>query len=248
MHELPITNTNSGVPNMSAAKRALLQKYLREGLSLASPESWAVARRPQDEPAWLSFGQEQLWIHGQLVDDLLIYNEPVTVRRIGPLDVAAMKNSLNEIMRRHEAWRTNFAIQDGQLVQGINPVLDLDLPLVDLRRLDESEREAEALRLATQDARRPFNLNQGPLLRAMLARLADNEHCLYLTLHQIIFDGVSLYSVFLPELTTLCEAFANGQSSPLPELPIQYADFAHWQRQKAEDKTLSEELDYWREQ
>src|SRR6266853_52790 len=140
MHELPITNTNSGVPNMSAAKRALLQKYLRGGLSLSSPESSTVARRPQDEPARPSFGQEQLWIHGQLVDDLLIYNEPVTVRRIGLLDVAALKQSLNEIIRRHEAWRTNFAIQDGQLVQVINPVLDLELPLVDLRRLNDSQR------------------------------------------------------------------------------------------------------------
>ncbi|HXM49944.1 MAG TPA: amino acid adenylation domain-containing protein, partial [Pyrinomonadaceae bacterium] len=246
MHEIPITNANSGLPDMSAAKRALLQKYLRGGLSLPSPESWTVARRPQDEPARPSFGQEQLWIHGQLVDDLLIYNEPVTVRRIGPLDVAALKQSLNEIIRRHEAWRTNFAIQDGQLVQGINPVLDLDLPLVDLRRLNESEREAEALRLATQDARRPFDLNRGPLMRALLVRLADDDHRLYLTLHQIIFDGVSLYSVFLPELTTLYEAFANGQSSPLPELPIQYADFAYWQHTQRE--TLSNELDYWRKQ
>jgi amino acid adenylation domain-containing protein len=233
---------------MSAAKRALLQKYLRGGLALNSPESWAIPRRPPGEPARPSFGQEQLWIHGQLVDDLLIYNEPVTVRRSGPLDLAALKQSLNEIIRRHEAWRTNFAIQDGQLVQVINPLLDLDLPLVDLRGLDESEREAEALRLATHDARRPFNLNSGPLLRALLVRLADDDHRLYLTLHQIIFDGVSLYSVFLPELATLYEAFANGQRSPLPDLPIQYADFAHWQRRKAEDETLSDELDYWRKQ
>src|SRR5258706_12207308 len=151
MHEIPITNANSGLPDMSAAKRALLQKYLRGGLSLSSPESWAIARRPPDQPARPSFGQEQLWIHGQLVDDLRIYNEPVTVRRSGPLDVAALKQSLNEIIRRHEAWRTNFAIQDGQLIQVINPVLDLDLPLVDLRGLNDSEREAEALRLATQD-------------------------------------------------------------------------------------------------
>ncbi len=246
MHEIPITNANSGLPDMSAAKRALLQKYLRGGMSLPSPESWTVARRPQDEPARPSFGQEQLWIHGQLVDNLLIYNEPVTVRRIGPLDVAALKQSLNEIIRRHEAWRTNFAIQNGQLVQSINPVLDLDLPLVDLRGLNDSGREAEALRLATQDARRPFDLNRGPLLRALLVRLADDDHRLYLTLHQIIFDGVSLYSVFLPELTTLYEAFANGQSSPLSELPIQYADFAYWQHTQHEP--LSNELDYWRKQ
>ena len=245
---LQVSTTDLSLPDMSDAKRALLQKYLRGGLALSSPESCVIARRPSDEPAPPSFGQEQLWIHAQMVADLLIYNEPVTVRRTGPLDLAALKQSLNEIIRRHEAWRTNFAIQDGQLVQVINPVLDLELPLVDLRGLDESEREAEALRLATQDARRPFDLNQGPLLRAMLARLTDTEHRLYLTLHQIIFDGVSLYSVFLPELATLYEAFVNGQPSPLPEPPIQYADFAHWQRQQAQDEAVSDELAYWRKQ
>ena len=162
--------------------------------------------------------------------------------------MAALKQSLNEIIRRHEAWRTNFATKDGQLVQVINPAIDLELPVVDLRGLDEAEREAEALRLATEDARRPFNLNQGPLLRAMLVRLGDADHRLYLTLHQIIFDGVSLYSVFLPELATLYEAFVNGQPSPLPELPIQYADFAHWQRHQAQGEALSDELAYWRQQ
>ncbi len=236
------------LPDMSDAKRALLQKYLSGAVGLSSPESSAIARRPSDEPALPSLGQEQLWIHAQMVADLLIYNEPVTVRRTGPLDLEALKESLNEIIRRHEAWRTNFAIQDGQLVQVINPAFDLELPLVDLRGLDESEREAEALRLATQDARRPFDLSQGPLLRVMLVRLSDDDHRLYLTLHQIIFDGVSLYSVFLPELATLYDAFVNGQPPPLAELPIQYADFANWQRQQAQDEALSKELAYWRRQ
>ncbi|HMG74409.1 MAG TPA: amino acid adenylation domain-containing protein [Pyrinomonadaceae bacterium] len=247
MHEqLPNTATDLVVPAMSDAKRALLQQYLRGGLALPSPESCVINRRPTDEPAPPSFGQEQLWIHSQLVTDLVIYNEPVTVRRTGPLDVTALKQSLHEIIRRHEAWRTNFAIQDGQLVQVINPSLDLELPLVDLRGLDESEREPEALRLATLDARRPFDLNQGPLLRAMLARITDTDHRLYLTLHQIIFDGVSLYSVFLPELANLYEAFVHGRPPTLPNPPIQYADFAHWQR--TQDETVSDELAYWRKQ
>ena len=247
MHELPITKTPANLPDMSDAKRALLEKYLRGGLA-PSTESWTIARRPPGEPARPSFGQEQLWLHSQMVADLLIYNEPVTVRRTGPLDVPALKQSLKEIIRRHEAWRTNFAIEDGQLVQVIKPVLDLELPIVDLRELNESEREAEALRLATLDTRQPFDLSQGPLLRALLVRLADDEHRLYLTLHQIIFDGVSLYSVFLPELTTLYEAFRNGRPSPLPALQIQYADFAHWQRQQAQAESLLDQLAYWRKQ
>ncbi len=239
------STTDLTPPVMSDAKRALLQKYL-SGAGFSPPESQVISRRAPDEPALLSLGQEQLWIHSQIVSDLTLYNEPVTVRRTGSLDVAALKESLNEIIRRHEAWRTNFAVRNGQLVQVINPPFDLELPFVDLRGLDESEREAEALRLATEDARRPFDLNQGPLLRAMLARLADDEHRLYITLHQIIFDGVSLYSVFLPELTTLYEAFRNGLPTTLAEPPIQYADFAHWQRSQPE--ALSDELGYWREQ
>src|SRR5260370_20211013 len=136
---LPITTTDLSLPDMSDAKRALLQKYLRGGLELSSPESWVIDRREPDAPALPSFGQEQLWIHGQLAANQLIYNEPVTVRKTGPLNLAALQQSLNEIIRRHEAWRTNFAIQDGQLVQVINPVLQLELPVIDLRALDTSE-------------------------------------------------------------------------------------------------------------
>ena len=216
---------------MSEAKRALLEKYLcGGGLELFSQPG--VAPRPRDEPALTSFGQEQLWIHAQLVDDPTIYNEPLTVRRTGPLDVQALKKSLNEIIRRHEAWRTNFAVQDGQLVQIINPVFKLDLPFVDLSQMDKTEREAEALRLATQDARRPFSLSEGPLLRVLLIRLSDVDHRLYLTLHQIIFDGVSMYSVFLPELEALYESFVNGQAPTLPELRIQYRQFVFLARDR----------------
>jgi amino acid adenylation domain-containing protein len=233
---------------MSAAKRALLEKYLRGDLSHSAPESRVIARRDPDKPALPSLGQEQLWIHAQLTSELPIYNEPVTVRRTGPIDLPALKQSLNEIIRRHEAWRTNFATENGQLVQVINPPVDFDLPVADLRGLDETEREAEAMRLATMDARRPFQLNQGPLLRALLVHLSDDDHRLYLTLHQIIFDGVSLYSVFLPELSALYEAFVKGQPSPLPELPIQYADFADWQRRPAQNEAIKDELAYWRQQ
>ncbi|HXI25868.1 MAG TPA: amino acid adenylation domain-containing protein [Pyrinomonadaceae bacterium] len=232
---------------MSDAKRALLEKYLSGGGLELFPES-RIAPRPRDEPALPSFGQEQLWIHAQLVDDPTIYNEPLTVRRTGPLDVEALRKSLNEIIRRHEAWRTNFAIQDGQLVQVINPILELDLPFVDLSQLDESEREAEAVRLATQDARRPFSLSEGPLLRVLLIRLSDIDHRLYITLHQIIFDGVSMYSVFLPELEALYESFVNGEALTLPELRIQYADFAHWQQQRSRDETLADQTAFWKKQ
>jgi len=233
---------------MSDAKRALLQKYLSGVLPHSTPESQVIARRVPGGPTLPSFGQEQLWLHAKLAADLPIYNEPVTVRRLGPLDLIALKRSLTEIIRRHEAWRTTFATEDGQLVQVINPVAEFDLPVVDLRGLTEPEREAESLRLATADARRPFDLNQGPLLRGLLVHHGDDDHRLYLTLHQIIFDGVSLYSVFLPELAALYEAFANHRPSPLPEPPIQYADFAHWQRDQVQRQAVTDELAYWRKQ
>ena len=246
--QIPTAATTPGLSDITDARRALLQKYLSGRLPHSAPESRVIARRASVGPALPSYGQEQLWIHAQLTAELPIYNEPVTVRRTGPLDLAALKQSLTEIVRRHEAWRTNFATENGQLVQVINPAIDFDLPVFDLRGLDQAEGEATALRLATEDARRPFSLSQGPLLRAMLVHLGDADHRLYLTLHQIIFDGVSLYSVFLPELMNLYEAFVNGQPSPLPEPPIQYADFAHWQRDQVQDRALSEEMAYWRQQ
>src|ERR1700738_601504 len=112
MQELPIKSVPSSPPEMSDAKRALLEKYLRGNVA-PSAASWTVNRRPAGQPALTSLGQEQLWVHAQMVDDLLLYNEPVTVRRTGSLDVSALKQSLKEIIRRHEAWRTNFAIEDG---------------------------------------------------------------------------------------------------------------------------------------
>lgn len=230
--------------HLSESKRALLQRHLRGEVPHSSSN---IARRPPGSPALLSFGQEQIWLDSQLANGLPIYNEPITLRWIGPLEFGALKDSLIEIIRRHEAWRTNFVFLDGRLVQVIHPLFELQLPIFDLRRLPEAEREAEALCLATEDARRPFDLEQGPLLRAMLVRFGPAEHRLFITLHHIIFDGVSIYKVFLPELATLYEAFLTGRPSPLPEPPIQYSDFAYWQRQQM-GEGLSSDLTYWRQQ
>jgi len=246
--ELPSQTPLANSPALTDARRVLLDKYLRGELVSLSPESRVIPPRPVESPAPTSLGQEQLWIHAQLAPDLTIYNEPVTVLRKGVLDLKALKQSLNEIVRRHEAWRTNFAVQNGQLVQLINPVTDFEFPVVDLTNLEEPQRAAEALRLATEDARRPFDLSEGPLFRALLVRLGACDHRLFLTLHQIIFDGVSLYSVFLPELASLYEGFVNGELPALPHPPIQYADYAAWQRNQLEGEVLNEELAYWKQQ
>src|SRR4029453_18736613 len=161
------------------------------------------------------------------------------------LDVQALEASLTEVLRRHEAWRTTFVTVEGQPVQRVQATPSLKLPVVDLRDLPREEREAEALRLATEDPRQPFDLAQGPLSRGMLVRLDEGEHRLFLTLHHIIFDGVSTYHVFLPELTGLYEAYSSGLPSPFPEPALQYGDYACWQRQAV---VPADQLAYWREQ
>ena len=232
---------------VSEAKRKLLQKYLRGdiGQTAAKP----IPRRQEEGPAPLSYGQEQIWLHTQLALDLPLYNEPFTVHRAGPLDVKALERAFNEVIRRHEAWRTTFPTVDGQPVQAVSSAPPVtELPMTDLRKLPKHRREAEALRQAADDARRPFDLALGPLLRAQLVRLEDEEYRLFLTLHHLIVDGHSMYRVFLPELSALYEAFSTGKPSPLPDLPIQYADYAQWQRNSLKGQTLSNHMRYWRQQ
>jgi amino acid adenylation domain-containing protein len=233
-----------GSGSLSEAKRRLLERCLRGDQPPHARD--AITRRPEGAPIPLSYGQQLLWLHTQLAPDLPVYNEPITVHRKGPLDVLALERSLNEIVRRHEAWRTSFVTVGARQFQAVHEAATLTLPVVDLRTLPPDEREAEALRLATEDARRPFDLAHGPLLRAKLVRLGDEEHRLFMTLHHIIFDGVSTYGVFLPELTALYEAYSAGRPSPLPELQIQYGDYAFGQRQKGKEG-LSDAIAYWRD-
>ena len=197
----------------------------------------------------LSFAQQQIWLHAQLVPDIPIYNEPVTVQRRGTLDASVLARVLTEIVRRHQAWRTTFVLENGEPVQVISPVTPVQMRVVDLKHLPALQSESEAQRLADDEAIQPFNLSTGPLFRALLVHLSDTEHRLFLTLHHIIFDGYSIYRVLLPELATLYEAFSNGQPSPLPELTTQYSDFAQWEREwLLQDGRLQSQLAYWRKQ
>jgi amino acid adenylation domain-containing protein len=231
---------------LSEPKRALVERYLRGEMTFRSAGQ-AIPLRSPDEPIPLSYEQEQVWLHAQMAPDLPLYNEPVTIHQTGPLDVAVLERSFNEILRRHEAWRTCFTVVDGQPRQVVQPNLTISLPVADLRGLPREEREAEAVRLATEDARASLDLARVPLFRARVVRLDDEEHRLYLTLSHIISDGVALYRVFLPELAALYKAFAAGNSSPLPELAVQYPDYACWQRRCARRETLTEDIAYWRE-
>jgi hypothetical protein len=167
----------------------------------------------------------------------------------GPLEVPLLERSLAEIIRRHEIWRTSYDIRNGLLVQVVHPaVREMRLPVVDLRGFPEEKIEEEVLWLATEEAHRPFDLRRGPLMRAFLLRTADAEYRLSMVAHLSIVDGVSVYQVFPSELAALYAAFSAGKPSPLPELPIQYADYAYWQRQWLKDDELAKQLAYWRKQ
>ncbi len=220
----------------------LLQKY---SVAIArKAKSATIPKRTASGPAPLSYSQQQIWLHSQLAGAYLIYNEPITIHRHGELNVSALERSFTEVVRRHEAWRTTFEWAGDEGVQIVQPApTHIKIPFVDLRAHAQPEREA--LRLATEDARQPFDLARGPMYRLRLVRLRDAEHRLFITLHHIIFDGVSLYRVLLPELLTFYEAFTDNESPTLPELPIQYADYASWQRDSIRE-IPTDELSYWK--
>ncbi len=231
----------------SEARRNLLEKFLHGQLSLR-PETEAIPRRDPKEPVPLSYSQEQVWLHAQLVPDLPLYNEPVTIHYSGDLDIPALEQSFNEILRRHEAWRTCFTVVDGKPLQDVRPELSISLPVVDLRHLPEERRDSAAVSIATEEARKPLDLTQVPLFRARLIRLGDRQYRLYLVLSHIIFDGVAIYRIFLPELAALYQARVAGRPSPLPELDIQYPDYSCWQRKSPPPDSLAEHISYWRRQ
>src|SRR4028118_1490901 len=200
-----------------------------------------------------SFAQQRLWLLDRLFPGNTFYNVATSLRLTGALDIAALEQTFNEIVHRHEALRTTFRMLEGQLVQVIASTLTLPLTLVDLRHLPPTEQEAEIRRLAIQERSRSFNLSQDPLLRVMLLQLDSSEHVLLLNLHHIVSDGWSI-GVLIRELGTLYTAYTNNQPSPLPELPIQYADFAHWQREwlqgvgATHESPLQVQLAYWKQQ
>lgn len=195
----------------------------------------------------LSFAQEGLWFLDQLEPDSPVYNIPMGLRLKGALNLSVLQRCLGEILRRHEALRTRFEAVEGRPVQVIQPGASLEVPFLDLNGLPEHEREAEAMRLCTEEAQRPFNLAQDLMLRSNLIRLGEREHILFLNVHHIASDGWSM-GLLVRELGSLYQAFSEEKPSPLVELAVQYADFALWQRERLEGKVLEKQLIYWRKQ
>ncbi|HVG06283.1 MAG TPA: amino acid adenylation domain-containing protein, partial [Thermoanaerobaculia bacterium] len=221
-----------------------IEGMLRAGEPRPAPPLSIVLRQG---PLPLSFAQQRLWFIDQLEPGSPLYNIPAALRVEGPLDPEVLALCLGEIVRRHEALRTTFAAAQGSPEQVIHPVVPTLLSVVDLAGLPERARETEALTLTGEEADRPFDLAHGPLLRSLLLRLTGSDHIFALTLHHIVSDGWSA-GVLVREVAALYAAFAEGRPSPLPELPVQYGDFAVWQRSWLQGEVLESELSFWRRQ
>ncbi|MFE8599731.1 amino acid adenylation domain-containing protein [Archangium violaceum] len=193
----------------------------------------------------LSFAQQRLWFLEQLAPGGYAYNVPLAAKLKGHLEVAALERSLVKLVRRHEALRTTFGLENGRPVQRIAPEPGLALPVECLEALPEEARARETVRRVEEEARRPFELEKGPLLRARLLRLAADEHVLVLTLHHIVCDGWSL-GLMERELTALYRAHSRGETPELPALPVQYPDYAVWQREWLKGEVLEEQLAWWK--
>ena len=195
----------------------------------------------------LSFAQQRLWFLSQMESQNVAYNIPFALNVTGPLHIAVMERCLNEILRRHETLRTTFPIIDGSPVQKVGPPQHIRLDIMNLSLLSNDDQTQDVQRIALEEAQRPFDLVAGPLIRTTLLKLGEASHVFLLTLHHLISDWWSI-EVFIREAAILYAAFSKGAASPLPELPVQYADFAYWQRKWLTEDILQQQLAYWKQQ
>ena len=210
-------------------------------------EVTSIKRISRDEDLPLSFAQQRLWFLDQLEPGSALYNMPLPVRLKGQLDVEALNHTLSEIVRRHEVLRTTFVSKDGRAVQVISPAAPIRMEVIDLSASPAAEREEQATQLAAREFQVPFDLAREWSFRAKLIRLTAEEHIVLVTMHHVVSDAWTL-GVLIQEVAALYEAFRLGQPSPLADLPIQYADFAAWQREWLQGEALEKQLNYWREQ
>lgn len=241
-----MSNLTERIAALPPEKRALLEKQL-QGKRQNSLTLQTIPRRPEGAFCPLSLEQEHLWFLDQMSPGSHTYNINASFHITGALDSDALERSFNEVIRRHESLRTTFGSIKGRPHQVIAPSLTLELPLIDLSHVPEAERPQALEEQITREGQRPFSLSEGPLMRAALFRLSDAEHRLLMTLHHIVTDRWS-YSLLWHELSVLYHAFSKGLPSPLAELPIQFADFALWQRNWLEGEMLETRLSYWRKQ
>ncbi len=238
---------------LSAEQRELLAYLLEEeGIEISQNQEIDLARMPsisrRDNPGEspLSFAQERLWFLDQFIPHNPAYNIPIAFRIEGQLNNGVLEQCLNEIVQRHETLRTKFIAEEGRPIQATFPKFNLSIHYVNFENFVEKQLQSITIRLAVEEAQKPFDLTRDALVRAKLLCLSAEEHVLLLTMHHAVSDGWSL-GVLLRELAVLYEAFSKGKPSPLPVLPIQYGDFAVWQRQRLQGEVLETQLDYWKQ-
>jgi condensation domain-containing protein len=243
---------SKSIRRLSPLRRRVLQLMLQKK-GIQPRTSTAIQPRQGNGPSPLSYAQERIWFFEQLEPGTPAYNIPAAVRLTGPLNVEALRQSLTEIMRRHEALRTAFHSVEGSPFQIAGPAGSLPLPTIDMRgasaeiEAGASHPSQQTLEMIRREINRPFDLSVGPLLRCCLWRVGEDEHIALLTTHHIASDGWSIHLLF-GELAILHDAFSCGKPSPLRELPVQYADFAQWQRERLQGEALDEQLTFWRRQ
>src|SRR5215217_577705 len=241
---------NAGLAALTPQQRAMLVDKLKQKSRAKAAASHEVARIPpvtRDRALPLSYAQQRLWFLDQLQPGSTAYNIPGGVGMKGAVNIEALRASFAEVIKRHESLRTSFDVLDGEPLQVIAEQAQIELPVIALRHLPEAESRAAALRLAAEEASASFDLHRGPLLRCRLLQVSEDESLLLVTMHHIISDGWS-QRVFYRELFSLYNAYQRGERSPLAELPIQYVDYAVWQREYLQGEVLERQLSYWKEQ
>lgn len=239
-------NINERIAALSPEQRALFELRLKQK-NLQIQKTTSIPKRTASDILSLSLNQERLWLLHQLQPDTPLYNESSLLRFTGVINTIFLEKSINEIIKRHEILRTSFQIIDEQTLQVIAPSLTFALTTINLQTCPEAETEAKVKQIVTENSRQPFDLSQAPLFRGTLIHLSEQEHILLLTMHHIISDGWS-WQIFYRELAALYQGFCKDSPVTLPELPIQYADFALWQRQCLNDQERPHQLTYWKQQ
>src|SRR5215216_504540 len=241
-----MSDVSNHIADLSPEKLALLSKLLKQRNGAAQGRA-TIPRRAETNTCALSFAQERLWFTEQWTNERAVYNIPLVLHLRGSLKLAALETCLDEIIRRHEVLRTTFVTLEGQPRQVIAPASRFRLSVVDVSELSEAEREAESRRLLDEQSRQSFDLSTGPLFRILVVARGEEDHVIVFTMHHILCDEWSM-RVLISEVSELYTAFSVGRRPLLPMLPIQYADYAIWQRQWLEGAEFERQLVYWREQ
>jgi amino acid adenylation domain-containing protein len=231
----------------AATERQELIALLLRRRGIATQQGAPIAQSSRPGPAELSFAQRRLWFLEQLSPGRAGYNMPGALRLLGTLNVAALRETLTQIVSRHETLRTAFISSGGEVRQCVRPPWTVPLGVIDLAGLPSSLRQREANRLASQEGQRPFDLSSGMPLRGILLRLGEREHVIVFTLHHIVCDGWSL-GILTREVSMLYEAYSSGRAPSMPPLPVQYRDYSAWQHATLRGKALEGHLEYWRAQ